>query len=89
MAGMGIHGGKRIKAVSLTVAFLIILLGRNLLWYLLPLFYVYIFSILISDFENYISNIIRQFCEKIYKKVSCSASRVNADEQYCNFLKWK
>lgn len=66
MAGMGIHGGKRIKAVFRTVAFLIILLGRNLLWYLLPLFYVYVFSILISDFENYISNIIRHSCEKIY-----------------------
>lgn len=68
-------------------AFLIILEGQNLYVYQLPLFHMYLCCIMISDFKNYISSIVRHFCEKIYKKVSCSARGVNADEQYCNFLK--
>ena len=68
-------------------AFLIILEGQNLYVYQFPLFHMYLCCIIISDFKNYISSTVRHFCQKIYKKVSCSAKGVNADEQYCNFLK--
>lgn len=54
---------------------------------LIPLFHVYLCCIIISNFKNDTSSIVRHFCEKMCKKVSCSARGINADEQYCNFLK--